>query len=174
MMGHTHWVIGAASWLGILALAPETFSHSPAVLFGGTAIAAVIALAPDIDTKGSMASKALGPVTGALSWLIRSLFGGHRKITHSILGWVLIVAGAFALSKFAHFPLWVEAALAAGWASHILSDMLTREGCPLLWPLSESKMGIHAVESGGPAEKYFIRPMAIAACIGFSIMIVVL
>src|ERR1700744_3747494 len=169
MMGHTHWVIGAATWLGTLAL---TAVHpSPAVLFGGTALAAVVALAPDIDTKGSMASKALGPITGALSWFIRSAFGGHRKITHSILGWVLALAGAYALVQFAHAPWWVLAAIAAGWASHILSDMLTREGCPLLWPMSKYKFGLHVVKTGGRLEKYFIRPMAIAACIGFAVMI---
>jgi membrane-bound metal-dependent hydrolase YbcI (DUF457 family) len=170
MMGHTHWVIGAASWLGVLAFTPVY--HNGATVFGGTAIAAVSALCADIDTKNSMASKALGPITGALSYLIRTLFGGHRKITHSILGIILVAACVYALTTGFHWPLWIEGAIMAGWASHVAADMITREGCPLLWPISKKKYGLHLVTTGKRAEKYLIRPSALIACIVFSVMLV--
>lgn len=170
MMGHTHWVIGAASWLGVLAFV--TVSHNPAVVFGGTAIAAVSALCADIDTKNSMASKALGPITGALSYLIRTLFGGHRKITHSILGMILVATGVYALTLGLHWPIWVELSILTGWASHIGSDMITREGCPLLWPASKSKYGLHLVTTGKKVERYLVRPIALASCILFAVLII--
>jgi membrane-bound metal-dependent hydrolase YbcI (DUF457 family) len=171
MMGHTHWVIGVATWLGILAF--TAVSHAPAVVFGGTVIAAVAALCADIDTKNSMASKALGPITGAVSYLIRTLFGGHRKITHSILGMILIATGVYAMTHAFHWPVWIGLAILAGWASHIGSDMLTREGCPLLWPVSKTKYGLHLVTTGKRVEKYIIRPMALAGLVGFAAMIMI-
>lgn len=171
MMGHTHWVIGAASWLGVLAF--TTVSHNPAVVFGGTAIAAVSALCADIDTKNSMASKALGPITGALSYLIRTLFGGHRKITHSILGMLLVAVGVYAGTFALHWPIWVELSILVGWASHIGSDMITREGCPLLWPFSKVKFGLHLVTTGKRIEKFIVRPLALAACVGFGALLMI-
>lgn len=173
MLGHTHWVIGAASWLSVLVFSPTIFSHSPAVVFGGTAIAAVAALCADIDTKNSMASKALGPITGALSYFIRTLFGGHRKITHSILGMILVATGVYAATLGFHWPIWIELSILIGWASHIASDMLTREGCPLLWPVSKVKYGLHLVTTGKRVEKYLVRPLALAACVLFATLLIV-
>lgn len=174
MMGHTHWVIGAAAWLGTLALTDiaGTLTLNAAVVFGGSAIAAIAALEPDIDTKNSMASKSLGPITGVVSWVIRTAFGGHRKITHSILGMLIMAGVFFGVSKTFGWPAWIPLAAIIGWNSHILSDMLTREGCPLLWPVSKTKFGLHLVTTGKRTEKYGVRPIALIACVVFGAMLI--
>jgi hypothetical protein len=51
--------------------------------------------------------------------------------------------------------------------------MLTREGCPLLWPVSKTKYGLHLVTTGKRVEKYIIRPMALAGLVGFAAMIMI-
>jgi len=177
MMGHTHWIIGGASWLGVLAFAG---TPSPAVAAGGFALASVAALCNDIDTKNSMASKALGPVTGLISFTIRKLFGGHRKITHSLLGWALVTLTLFGCVSSLHLIPWIAIAVIVGWSSHIAADMLTKEGCPLLWPISKTNYGLHLVTTGldkkrghHTSEWWVIRPLAVLAVIGFSLMLMI-
>ena len=173
-MGHTHWVIGGASWLaGLWILSLGGHSFSALVIAAGFAIAAVSALEPDIDTKKSMASKMLGPVTESISWCVRTLFGGHRKITHSLLGGAIVAVSVFAISYALHIPYWIPSAIMVGWASHVLADMTTKEGCPLLWPESKKKYGLHLVTTGKDAEKYFIRPLSVGLCILFATLLVV-
>jgi len=174
MMGHTHWIIGGASWLGALSAA-NVAGNAPlslGMVAGGFAIASVAALCPDIDTKKSMAAKSLGPVTGILSWIIRTIGNGHRKITHCLLGASLVILGlAFCVGSL-HLIPWIGFAVVIGWISHIVADMLTKEGCPLLWPISKVKFGLHIVTTGGKLEKYFIRPVTVLAVIGFSVLLV--
>jgi membrane-bound metal-dependent hydrolase YbcI (DUF457 family) len=174
MMGATHWVIGGASWLGVLvALSAHGHSFGLLAIAGGFAIASVSALEPDIDSKKSMASRMLGPITGAISWCVRTLFGGHRKITHSLLGWGIVTVIVFSLSYWLHIPYWIPLSIAVGWASHILADMTTRVGCPLFWPGNKHNYGLHLVETGKGLETMFIRPMSVVLCVVFGILLIV-
>lgn len=175
MMGRTHWVIGGASWLGGLVSVNTTGTVplNPGVIAGGFAIASIAALLPDIDTKNSLASKMLGPITKLISFVIRKLFGGHRKITHSVLGWAIVGVSAYSLVLYAHLQPWAAASFMVGWSSHVIADMITREGCPLLWPVSKQKYGLHLVRTGFRLEKYLIRPLALAACVGFAALLIV-
>lgn len=174
MMGITHWVIGGASWLGLLVGLEATGSPVNAlVIGGGFAVASIAALEPDIDSKGSMASRMLGPITGVISYLVRHLFGGHRKITHSILGALILTFGIVAFSNWLHIPSWIGGAVIVGWVSHVLADMTTKVGCPLLWPVHKKNYGLHFVVTNGNLERYFIRPMAIVACVALTIMLLI-
>jgi len=56
---------------------------------------------------------------------------GHRGLTHSLLG-LAIAAGLFAPLALLSLDLWL--ALLVGYLSHLLLDMATLEGVPLLWP----------------------------------------
>lgn len=177
MMGPTHFLIGGAAWLaGLVAV-----GHQPAlnVAVVGWAIASVAALLPDIDSKNSLASKMLGPVTMFLSWVIRSLFGGHRKITHSIIGLVLAGFLGYSLTHYWHMPVWIDAAIMVGLASHVVADMATREGCPLLWPIHKTNYGLHLVTTGlskkkghHTSEYWFIRPLAVVATVVFGALLI--
>ncbi|WP_027941250.1 metal-dependent hydrolase [Amycolatopsis taiwanensis] len=77
-MGRTHALTG---WCAGLALAPTigaTTVHQ-AVAFAATT--AGYALLPDLDHPGARASKLLGPITKALSWLLRKASAGLYQLT---------------------------------------------------------------------------------------------
>jgi membrane-bound metal-dependent hydrolase YbcI (DUF457 family) len=149
------------------------------ILTGLTAGAAVL---PDIDHPNSSLAHCFGFFTKAVAWLIGRISGGHRHLTHAILGvagftilaWLavkyrgdvagkvglilflslIIASGLYALGIRGHvadllaiagalglvttttgLPL-VALAVGVGCATHVVGDMLTDEGCPLLYPLS--------------------------------------
>lgn len=110
MMGPTHAMFGAACWM---AAAPAVLpmvgvASDPAVVFAGLGVCAGAALLPDIDTPSSTVARSFGP----LSWLLAQLVdatatswynltktsrepvatGGHRKLTHTLLGMVAFAA----------------------------------------------------------------------------------
>jgi membrane-bound metal-dependent hydrolase YbcI (DUF457 family) len=98
MMGRTHALTG---WCAGLALAPVVGVGTvhQAVVFAATT--AGFALLPDLDHPSARASKLLGPLTGALSWLLRRVSaalyaltkgprdekvkGTHRHLSHTVL-----------------------------------------------------------------------------------------
>lgn len=98
MMGRTHAMTG---WCAGLALAPAVGAGSlhQAAVFAATT--AGFALLPDLDHPGASASRLLGWLTGALSWLLRrvssavyaltkgprdeKVTGKHRHLSHTVL-----------------------------------------------------------------------------------------
>lgn len=98
------------------------------------------AIAPDIDqpTAPFWRNISIGKLFGKLAG---KTLGGHRFITHSILG--LILAGMLmkALLLFVH-PLMMSVNMNLVWwsfmvgmLSHLIMDSLTKEGVPWLLPL---------------------------------------
>ncbi|MGW4483852.1 metal-dependent hydrolase [Amycolatopsis sp. NPDC004368] len=108
-MGRTH---ASTGWCAGLALAPAVGAGSvhQAVVFAATT--AGYALLPDLDHPGASASRLLGWLTGALSWLLRrvssavyaltkgprdeKVTGKHRHLSHT----VLFAAGLGALASW--------------------------------------------------------------------------
>ena len=107
MMGRTHTLSGAGSWLTLSAAATwlsnqglPVHAANPTQIVLGTLVAAGYALLPDIDHPRSTIANALGPVTRAMAWVIGHLAtglrqgscahcardgrGGHRAITHTV------------------------------------------------------------------------------------------
>ncbi|ATZ11451.1 metal-dependent hydrolase [Erwinia amylovora] len=87
-------------------------------------------LLPDIDHPKSF----LGQRLRWLSWPVARVFG-HRGFTHSLLA----VGGGVALLQLKLpsdwlFPADVLQGMVLGYLSHIVADMLTPAGVPLLWP----------------------------------------
>jgi len=126
-------------------------------------------LLPDIDqpTSDFWDNFRLGPFVAKV---VCPALGGHRHISHSFLG-----IGAFAL--LSHWLLeWVAQvvlldlnpeliwyAFMIGIGSHIIMDMPTKLGVPLLWPW-KFKFGIPPFKSwrvvtGEFAEKYMFFPV---------------
>lgn len=124
------------------------------------------ALAPDIDqTTSSIWEKVrFGRI---ISGIISPLFGKHRFISHSIVGIVLFSVIVRFLLGIVGTVLLVDMdvvwfAFMIGFVSHLLTDMLTRDGIPLLFPLP-FKFGIPPVRSlriktSGFVEKSIIFP----------------
>ncbi|GAB2733115.1 metal-dependent hydrolase [Nocardioides pakistanensis] len=62
-------------------------------------------------------------------------------------------------SAFAHFPVDVIPwAVGIGVAAHIAGDMLTKEGCPLLWPISRQRFKVLMLTTEGFTERTIIGP----------------
>jgi len=151
------------------------------MLAGGWALAAVGALAPDIDSRGSTISRSLGPITGALSWVIRKIgaigdpsagyMRGHRRVTHSLIG-SAIAAIPFVLGvALWHLQPWVLYAFMIGWVSHVLADMMTVWGCPLLWPRDKC-YGLHWLKTGSDGELYLVHLPALFANFGLLCLLI--
>ncbi len=136
-------VLGSAS-------APWLLGLGLAMLAGGAG-----ALLPDLDHESSTATHQLwggGLANAVLGGGLRRLLGGHRGVTHSVLA----IAGVGVLtSLLLGSPVgwsgvfgtrWADVgwALTLGYASHILGDLLTREGVPFWWPWTAKRVGIGA------------------------------
>lgn len=80
---------------------------------------------PEVDKPDSLVGRFF-PFSGFLHERF-----GHRGLTHSLLGLALAMA-SFAPLVLWRFELWL--ALFLGYLSHLVLDMATLEGVPLLWP----------------------------------------
>lgn len=139
MTGRTHDLAAATALLAVVIVYP------PASLNLTTVVAALIAnqiggIAPDIDQPTAPLWRNL-PVAGIFGKFFGKLLGGHRFLTHSLLG----LAGAgFLLDMFLNFISQLVPAMDTGyvwWAfmigmvSHLVMDSFTKDGVPWLLPL---------------------------------------
>jgi len=99
--------------------------------------------APDLDTPtGELWDKI--PAGSVLSRVVKPVFiGGHRHLSHSLIGFLILSAIYFLLLKLifllpmlsnVSFGLVFLASL-IGFLSHLFIDMFTEMGVPLLFPL---------------------------------------
>lgn len=166
MTGRTH-DLAAVTLLGavvvVAPLEPMTLS---------TALVALLAnqiggLAPDIDQPTAPFWRNL-PIGGAVGKIVHDILGGHRSITHSLLGVIAIGFLAHWLLVFAH-PIMpnvdidiVLAAFIIGVISHLIMDSFTKEGVPWLLPIPV-KFGFPPLKklritTGKSIEKIFVFP----------------
>ncbi len=125
MMGHTHILVGMASGL-VVATSLHTRPLDSLILAG---LAGAAALLPDIDHPRSQIRRKLG-IFGRLGlfWL------SHRGLTHTWAVWALLSAAALLL-----LPVQPGLAFSAGYASHLIADMMTVSGLPVFWPVTDGK-----------------------------------
>jgi inner membrane protein len=101
-------------------------------------VAALAALAPDLDHAGSTLARFAGPVSWALARGLARLLK-HRGSLHSALA--AVAAGVLAALLGQRLGLAGLGLLVGyGWASHVLADALTDRGVPLLWPLRRRRV----------------------------------
>lgn len=138
MTARTHDAFAFASLITVGVLFP------PASINLATLASAVIAnnigaLLPDVDEAGNRLYSLL-PGDNQTGRQLRKLFYGHRTITHSLIGlfFVYKIIGwiAFRLLN----PAYIDANIVLtsfmiGYISHLVSDGLTKEGLPLLFPI---------------------------------------
>ncbi len=125
-------------------------------------------LFPDIDqpTSDFWDNFRLGPF---IAKLLCPALGGHRHISHSLIGLVLIgflshwvLQGISALLTITLDTVLIWQAFMIGVISHLLTDLPTRAGLPLFWPL-DWNFGIppfrrFRFEGGGWVEKIIVFP----------------
>lgn len=123
MMGRTHATIGAAVGLAVAHLYHQPLNTGIALAVVG----ALTALVPDLDHPNGV----LRQNAKLVGWV---LFGWlkHRGFTHTLWVW-----GGFILAGWLyHFPGPVLATIAGAYGSHLIGDVITRGGLPLLYPFS--------------------------------------
>jgi membrane-bound metal-dependent hydrolase YbcI (DUF457 family) len=57
----------------------------------------------------------------------------------------------------------VPVSLFIGVLVHILGDMITKMGCPVLWPLSSDKINLARLKAGGWTERKILKPVFVVA-----------
>lgn len=170
MTGRTH-DLAAFTVLGYVAL---TYPLPQMTL--ATALVAVVAnmiggIAPDIDQPTAPFWRNL-PVGRIFGKVFRLVIGGHRFVSHSILGIILFGFGFHYLLEVLRpsFPnlnmgiIWWSFMI--GFVSHLVMDTFTREGVPWLLPIPV-KFGLppvkmYRVETGEFVERFVIFPALIA------------
>lgn len=137
------------------ALSAVVVFMAPGPITLSTALLALLAnqlggIAPDIDQPTAPLWRNL-PAARFFGKIFARMSGGHRFISHSIIGAVLFgIAVRFVLMFFqlimpsAQIEL-VWWAFMAGLVSHLLMDMFTKEGVPLFLPLP-LKIGIPPIK----------------------------
>lgn len=126
MMGKSHLIIGVAAG----ALLAAMLGVDPLHIGAAGAAAGAGAMLPDIDHRHAPIRQQLGFIGDILLfWL------PHRGVTHSLVCWALVTALAiFGTVMFLKLAIIFPLALSAGYASHILADMTTQRGLPILYP----------------------------------------
>jgi len=165
MTGRTHDLAAFTFLTATVAYLPLTEMTLATAIVAFTANM-IGALAPDIDqTTSSIWEKVrFGRI---LSSVISPLFGKHRFVSHSIVGIILFsimvkfLLGIIGTVLLVNMDI-VWLAFMIGFISHLLTDMLTRDGIPLLFPLP-FKFGIPPIrnlriKTSGFVEKSIIFP----------------
>ena len=156
MQGKTHAASAAFVSSGLVYL---TRPEDMATAAGFIGVATVAAYLPDLDHPNSTASRKLGVFRKLPSMFLR-----HRGLTHSFLG----VAGLTVLLAFVPgLPLWVAAGVLLGCLVHILGDMLTVSGCPILWP-SKTTYRLARFTTGKWPERLILFPLFTAGAAWFA------
>lgn len=125
MNGPTHLLGGLAAGTAIAAFAPA----GSLLPIAGVALAGVAALAPD-----------------RIQYTIRSArfpLEGHRGISHTLI-FVAVTSLCFRVDLA---PYWC-----AGLLSHLLLDVITIAGIPLLWPLRARRVSLSLTTNGSASE----------------------
>lgn len=138
MRWHTHVAFGFLA--GLIAM--KFISTGNIYIF--FAFVLLGALAPDIDQPDSKMGRNLGIV----SKLIKAVFG-HRGVIHTVWG-ALLICGAVWL--FWSHPY--GNAMFTGFASHLFSDGLTKQGIKFLHPVSKARIS-GFIRTGGVTELVF-------------------
>jgi inner membrane protein len=177
MIGRTH------SLAAFTALGAVYFALEPQTISLATVLMAIFAnqiggIAPDIDQPTAPFWRNL-PIGGPIGRIIDKLLGGHRFLTHSILGLILFGFLAHLLLVFIQsiFPMvdtnlvWI--AFMIGMLSHLIMDTFTKEGVPWLLPIP-IKFGFLPVRSmritsGKKIETFIVAPALVAIIIIFCV-----
>lgn len=165
MTGRTH-DLAAFTALNIAFIVSAQLDISVGTFIGAIGANMIGGLLPDIDdaTADIWDKVRWGNI---LSKFIRPLMGGHRMISHSILGmWIFgqllkLVLGAFSSVILVDMDI-VWWATMIGYFSHLVADSLTIEGVPWLFPIpirfGFPPMKWARVKTGAIIEKAIVFP----------------
>lgn len=164
MTGKTHDAAGLTALLLLIAYSPSLPEMTLATAVTAFGANFVGSLFPDVDqpTSDLWDNFRWGNVVGRY---VPKLLGGHRHISHSLVGILLIgslsailLKGLSAIILIDMYIVWV--CFMIGVVSHIIFDMPTKEGVPLFWPIMW-KIGIPPLRAIRIRSGFFIENMLI-------------
>ena len=134
--------------------------------------------APDLDTPTGELWKKV-PAGGLISRIVAPVFlGGHRHLSHSLIGF-FIFTGLFALlvklvpyDPIIHNSRYIILAYATGHISHLIADMFTEMGVPLLFPL-EYHFGIPPIKRMRIKTGHWFENLIIYPIVNIALLIVI-
>lgn len=155
------------------ALAMVVITNPPETVRLSTALLALLAnqlggVAPDIDQPTAPLWRNL-PEGHFMGKIFGKLVGGHRFLSHSLLGFALFAWLSNLLLQFLH-PVMphvditlVWYAFLVGYASHLIMDTFTKEGVPWLLPIP-LKFGLPPLKkfrltTGHFVENFMVLPL---------------
>lgn len=173
MTGRTHDLAAFAALSAVFFVrTPETMTLSTVLLSVlGNQIGGIL---PDIDQPTAPLWRNL-PIGRSVGKVADTLLGGHRFLSHSILGLALFGFLGHLLLVFLH-PImphtnitFVWYAFMIGMVSHLVMDTFTKEGVPWFLPIPV-KLGMPPMKSlrittGKAGETLFVFPILAAAVI---------
>lgn len=137
MTSKTHNIGAVAALLTVYAILDQPNLNLVTVLLA--LIATVFgSMLPDIDQSSNRLWSML-PVGNVLGKMLRRIFLGHRTLSHSLVGLIVL----FQINSWISPQIFNESiiniqvvttALLTGYISHLVLDGLTEEGLPLLFP----------------------------------------
>ncbi len=142
MTDKTHQLIGlVAATAGYIYLHPNnlvTWSIATTVIIGSV----MGSVMPDIDQPTASAWDNV-PLGGFMGKLTSRALGGHRNLSHSLLGIALFSGLVYWLVRFIPpnsfiNPTILWQSFTIGFVAHLLADAVTVMGIPLLWPFGDN------------------------------------
>ena len=138
MTGRTHDLAGFTA-LSIIASSGDIPKMTLATALFGLSACFIGALAPDIDQPTADLWGRI-PAGSVIGRIFSPFLGGHRFISHSIIGIILFGVLLKMLLAMASTIILVDMNIVwwcfmIGFISHLLIDMLTKEGVPWLFPI---------------------------------------
>lgn len=170
MTARTHDV-AAITALALVAVTQPVHSLTLATILAALLANQIGGICPDIDQPTAPLWRNL-PVGRIFGKVFDTLIGGHRFISHSILGLVLF---GFLANLLLHFlqPILGNINIALVWyafmigaLSHLIMDTFTKEGVPWLLPIP-IKFGIPPIKrlrvtTGKWEETFVVLPLLVA------------
>ncbi|ABO49380.1 membrane-bound metal-dependent hydrolase [Desulforamulus reducens MI-1] len=147
MLWRTHLVMGLGAGYMVAGFDPVLL-----------AVAGVGSLLPDLDHPNSW----IGNKIPVLPTITRGILG-HRGALHSLAA---TLALGLLLGLFWGKNLGI--AVAAGYLAHLVGDMFTRSGVPLLWPLP-IMVKLPLVRTGSILERFVVFPVMILGLVYWAV-----
>lgn len=109
-------------------------------------VSSISSLIPDIDEPHSRAGRKI-PI---LSQLIKTIFGHRNGMTHSFFAMALFSTIFYvilnSLKTEPSLSLLLTTHFILGYSGHLLMDIITKSGIPLLWPIKKQKISIGQIK----------------------------
>lgn len=154
MNGKVHVAIGVATSICLCAKYPTGLDAFGITVYPWIALATTAAgsYMPDIDQGRTH----MGMKHKVASKIVNKVGGGHRGITHTLLFPIIIATLMCLTSMYLGRYHYIASILGSllfgfetGWCMHIFADLFNGKGCPILWPISKSKISLMDLPSTG-------------------------